>query len=64
MILVKRIDRPQQAAAIRLPDCPGQQFFGLGNHDLQNNCPTGQVQIESRLTPILSHKVQTIKKKK
>ena len=40
-----------QAAMIRLLNCPGQSLFGLGNHDLQKNCPTGQVQIGSELTP-------------
>ena len=49
----------KQAAPTGLPDCPGQPLFGLGNHDLQKNCPTGQVQVESKLTPILSHKLQT-----
>ena len=34
-----------KAATIRLPDCPWQSLFGLGNHDLQKNCPIGQVQI-------------------
>ena len=51
----------KQAATIRLPNCPGQPLFGLGNHDLQKNCPTWRVQIESKLTPILLHKLQTIK---
>ena len=54
--------RCYQAATIRLPDCPGQPLLGFGNHDLQKNCPTGQVQIESKLTPILSHKLQNSKK--
>ena len=39
----------RQAATIRLPNCPGQPRFGLNNHDLQKNCPTGPVQIESKL---------------
>ena len=40
-------DSYTQAVTIRLPDCPGQPLFGLDNHDLQKNCPTGQVQIET-----------------
>ena len=50
-----------QAATIRLPNCPGQPLFGLGNHDLQRNCSTGQVQIESKLISMLSQKLQTPK---
>ena len=38
-----------QSVTIRLPDCPGQSIFGLGNHDLQESCPTGQVQIINKL---------------
>ena len=50
-----------QGATIRLPDCPGQPSFGLGNHDLQKSCPTEQIQIISKLTLILSHMLQTSK---
>ena len=50
-----------QGATIRLPACPGQSSFGWGNHDLQKSCPTGQVQIISKLTLILSHILQTSK---
>ena len=50
-----------QGATIRLPDCPGQSIFGLGNHNLQKSCLTGQVQIISKLTLILSHMLQTSK---
>ena len=49
-----------QAVTIRLPDCPGRPLFGLGNHDLKKNCPTGKFK-ESKLTPILPHTLQTIK---
>ena len=50
-----------QGATIRLPDCLGQSISGPGNHDLQKSCPIGQVQIISKLTPILSHMLQTSK---
>ena len=50
-----------QGATIRLPNCPGQSIFGSGNHNLQKSCPTGQVQIISNFTLILSHMLQTSK---
>ena len=51
----------RQGATIRLPNCSGQSIFGLGDHDLQKSCPSGQVQIISKLTLILSHTLQTSK---
>ena len=50
-----------QGATIRLLGCPGQSIFGSGTHDLQKSCLTGQVQIISKLTLILSHMLQTSK---
>ena len=50
-----------QGGMIRLPDCPWQSIVGLGDHNLQKNCPTGQVQIISKLTLSLLHKLQTSK---
>ena len=44
-----------RGATIRLPDCPGQSIFGLGNYDLQKSCLIGQVQIISKFTQISSH---------
>ena len=51
----------KQGSTIRLPDCLGQSSFGLGNHDLQKNCPTGQVEFISKLTLNLLHKLQISK---
>ena len=35
MCKAEYISMLEQAATIRLPDCPGQPLFGLGNHDVQ-----------------------------
>ena len=53
----------QLTTRLRQFSCPiaqGNHFLVLGNHDLQKNCLTGQVQIESKLTSILPQKLQTM----